>query len=158
MTVDTQNVPGRRTVHYASFDDLLADAERLAAGDVRMVGNWSLGQVLMHLATAYEMSIDGFPSALPALIRFMIRMTMKKRFLTKTMPAGFNLPSKATALIPDETDAATGCKALRRAVDRLGQESKRVPNPGLGTLTTDEWNQFHLRHAELHMSFAVPAE
>ena len=30
MTVDTKKVTQRREVHYDSFDDLLADAERLA--------------------------------------------------------------------------------------------------------------------------------
>jgi hypothetical protein len=32
-----------------------------------------------------------------------------------------------------------------------------VPTPVFGPLTVDEWNQFHLRHGEPHMSFVVPA-
>jgi hypothetical protein len=33
-----------------------------------------------------------------------------------------------------------------------------VDNVVLGPLTNAEWEQLHLRHAELHMSFVVPAE
>jgi hypothetical protein len=29
-------------------------------------------------------------------------------------------------------------------------------HPVLGKLTHEEWTQLHLRHAELHLSFAVP--
>ena len=50
--MNTKAVTGRREVHYDTFDDALADAERLAAGDVRTLGNWSYGQILKHLAMA----------------------------------------------------------------------------------------------------------
>jgi hypothetical protein len=30
--------------------------------------------------------------------------------------------------------------------------------PVFGKLTPEEWHQFHLRHAELHMSFVLPKQ
>jgi len=33
-----------------------------------------------------------------------------------------------------------------------------VSHPLFGKLSREEWNRFHLRHAELHMSFLVQAE
>jgi len=156
MTVETKKVEGRRTVHYDTFDDLLADAERLGSCEVKTLGNWSLGQIQKHLATAFECSIDGFPSNLPAPVRLIFRLAMKKRFLTRPLPAGFQLPKKAGALIPGETTAADGLSKLRGAIERLGAESNREPNPALGPLTIVEWNELHLRHAEMHMSFVVP--
>jgi hypothetical protein len=41
MTIDTGKVTGRREVRYANFDEVRADAEQLAAGPVRMLGNWT---------------------------------------------------------------------------------------------------------------------
>ncbi|MBX9787841.1 MAG: DUF1569 domain-containing protein [Pirellulales bacterium] len=35
-------------------------------------------------------------------------------------------------------------------------ETRRVPHPVIGRLSVDQWNRFHLRHAELHLSFFVP--
>jgi len=60
MAVNTGKVTGRRAVAYESLDDVLVDAERLvAAPKVKMLGNWSLGQMLAHLAGGMHMSIDG---------------------------------------------------------------------------------------------------
>ena len=44
MSVDTAKVEGRRTLHFHSLDDILADVERLNQGKVRPIGNWSPGQ------------------------------------------------------------------------------------------------------------------
>ena len=158
MPVKTTTVTGRRSVHYETFEDLLADAEHLVANEVRMVGNWSLGQVLRHLAASFAYSIDGFPFLLPAPLRFLVRLTMKKRALARPLSPGLKLPGKAGALIPVATEPALGCAMLRDAIRRLENETTRRPNPALGRLTADEWTQMHLRHAELHLSFAVLVE
>jgi hypothetical protein len=46
MPVDTGKVERRRTLNYASFEAVLADAERLSGGSVKALGNWSAGQNL----------------------------------------------------------------------------------------------------------------
>src|SRR5271163_177628 len=45
MAVNTAKVEGRRKVTYTSFEDLLVDADRLSAGPVKTLGNWSAGQI-----------------------------------------------------------------------------------------------------------------
>lgn len=159
MAVDTKTAQGRRQVHYDSYDDLLADAERLAGGEVTMVGNWTLGQIFQHLAVAYNGAIDGLPFSVPWFVKFMARTFMKKRFLYKGMPSGFQIPDKHRGhFVADETTTTEdGLAALRAAVERLKTESHREPHPVFGELTRQEWDSFNLRHAELHMSFAVPA-
>ena len=69
MTVDTKKVAQRREVHYDSYDDLLADAERLVSGDVQTVGNWTLGQIFKHLAQTLNSSIDGTNMKFPWLMK-----------------------------------------------------------------------------------------
>ena len=44
-----------------------------------------------------------------------------------------------------------------QAVARWKKETKRAPSPLLGALTDQEAEQLQLRHAELHMSFLLPA-
>ena len=152
MAVNTKKVSGRRAVRYESLDELLADAERIAKSDVETLGNWSPGQVYAHLAKTMNCSIDGFDFSMPAPVRLMLTLFMKRKFFKKEIPAGF----KSTAsFIPDQTTAEEGLKALQDSIVRLQNESKRAPHPGFGKISRDDWNDFHKRHAEMHMSFLV---
>jgi hypothetical protein len=83
---------------------------------------------------------------------------IKRRVLGGSMRAGFQLPPDAAKeLEPPPTTTGDGLALLLAAVRRLETETKREPNPFFGPLNHDEWHQLHCRHAELHLSFAVPA-
>ncbi len=154
MTIITKKVTGRRSVRYESLDDLLSEAEQLAEiSDLQMLGNWSLGQIYAHLAKTMNDSIDGMSFSMPAPIRWVMSLLMKKKLLTQTLPAGFKTSSD---YIPGETETQVGLEAIRSAISRQKNEPNRVPHPGFGKISTDEWIQFHLRHAEMHLSFAKP--
>lgn len=153
MSIETKSVTGRRTIRYSSYDELLKDAERIAADpDTKTLGNWSTGQIFQHLAGAIESSIDGSGFKLPWPMRVIFTLLMKKKYLQGALPAGFKAPSKfQPAHIP--TDQAV--VNLRKAVDRMNSETTRVMHPAFGNITHEEWDQFNLRHCELHMSFTV---
>lgn len=51
----------------------------------------------------------------------------------------------------------SGLAALRTAIGWQSRESKRAPHPAFGNISNDEWNDFNLRHFEMHMSFVIPA-
>ncbi|HUS38032.1 MAG TPA: DUF1569 domain-containing protein [Pirellulales bacterium] len=160
MAVETKKVTGRREISYRSYDELLADAQSVAASDnVKMVGNWSLAQIFQHLAAALESSIDGVAFKAPWPMRVMGKLFMKKRMLTNTLPAGFKIPDgqKAEIFRPDSSvDTATALAKLSGAIERVKTENARAEHPFFDTLTRQEWDAFNLRHAELHMSFAIP--
>ncbi len=65
MPVETAKAAGRRTLKFNTLDDILADVERLNAGNVRVLGNWSKGQILKHLAILMNGCIDGIPFKAP---------------------------------------------------------------------------------------------
>jgi len=155
--VNTAKVGGRREIHYRNHDEVVADAERLAAGGYRSLGNWSLGQVTAHLAMAMNTGLDGPPGYAPWPFRFVARMFIKNRIMRGPMKPGFQLPPKfSAALLPKATTDSDGLEALRTAVRRWKSESQRHPHGFFGQLTPDEWDQLMLRHAEMHMSFQVP--
>jgi hypothetical protein len=148
--------PTRRRVQYASVDEIVADAERAVRANSTTTGNWSLGQILEHLATAHDKMIDGFGFAAPWPFQTVGRLVFKKRVLKKGLTPGFKLNAKAAAvLVPGETDAAAALEHLRKSAVRLKTEQKRSSHPFLGPLTVEECNQMCLRHAELHMSFVT---
>lgn len=150
MSINTKKVSGRRPVRYESFDALLADARRLAQSDARALGNWSPGQIYEHLARSLNSSIDGMGFALPAPVRWIMSTFMKRRFLKQAIPAGFRTTGQ---FAPEEISTAAGLESLERAIARQKQEPQRAAHPAFGKITRSEWDDFHLRHAELHMSF-----
>jgi hypothetical protein len=153
MSVDTRAIAGRREVYYNSLEDLRADVEDLAAGEIVSLGNWSPGQAFMHLARAMELSIDGFDARVPWFLRLGARL-IRNRLIKGPMRAGFKLPQQAeTVLVPGTTSTEEGLAAIRAAIDRLERESPRAVHPLLGALTPEQWIRLHLTHAALHMSF-----
>jgi hypothetical protein len=156
MPVDTAKVKGRRRLDYRSLEELQADAERLGAGPVKALGNWSPGQIYRHLAVSFTHSIDGADIKFPWYLRLMARI-FKKKLIRGPMPPGFKMPPDAAKLIvPGPTSTEEGLTELRAAIARLQREHKRARHPVFGELTQEEWNQLYLKHASLHMSFLVP--
>lgn len=156
MSVNTAKVEGRRKLDYGSFEELLADADRIASGGSKTLGNWSPGQVFQHLALACNGSIDGLNMSFPWPLRMMGKL-FKNKLKTMSMPPGFKLPADgAKAVLPAPTSTADGLAALHAAVARLQSDPHRAKHPMLGDLTKDEWDKIHLKHANLHMSFLVP--
>ncbi|MGD9721564.1 MAG: DUF1569 domain-containing protein [Pirellulales bacterium] len=156
MAIKTKQVANRRQVQFQTYQDVLEDVRGMAAGKYRTLGNWSFGEICEHLAKTMDMSIDGSNAKFPWVLR-MIGPYFKRRFITRPMPAGFNIPqSAAAALVPDRSETAAGVAKLETAIGRMNQIAKREPHAMFGPMTRDEWDQLHMRHCELHLSFVVP--
>lgn len=151
MPIKTRSVENRRMVRYQTYAELLRDAERIAdSGSVQTLGNWSVGQIFKHLADAIESSIDGSGFVLPWPVRVVFTMLMKRKYLYDSLPAGFKAPKRVQ---PEPIDVQEGLAALRNAIVRVSSEGSRVMHPAFGHITREEWDQFNLRHCEMHMSF-----
>jgi Protein of unknown function (DUF1569) len=156
MTVDTRKVSNRRKLHFNTIDDILPEVERLNREKFKPVGNWSGGQILKHLATAMNTSIDGATVRFSFVLRLFGRV-LKRRILKDGMPPGYQLKGEAAeGLVPPATSWEEGLQLMRTAIRRLQTESQREPSPFLGSMTREEWDQLHCRHSELHLSFLVP--
>lgn len=157
MTPESQPAQ-RRTVKYRGYEMILEDAETIAGGNYVTVGNWSFGQILDHLAKSFHASIDGVGFQLPWLARVCATCFLKGRFLNKTIPSGFQIPSTSSDRFAPGASVTVeeGLSRLRHAVHRCKSEKNRAPHPLFGRLPAAEWDRFSLRHAELHMSFVVP--
>lgn len=154
-SVTTQ--PQRRTLHFSSLQEILDEAERLAASPHQLLGSWSYGEILDHLARGMDDFYVGFGFQAPWFARTLIAPLIRKRVLKQPMPTGIKLPKTATALLPQQgISVADGLEHLRSATERLVREDPTHPHPFLGRLKPDEVRQLVLRHAELHLSYVVP--
>lgn len=158
-TINTKTVPGRRTLRFASLDDVVTDAATLVASPgTRMLGSWPLDKLLMHLATAINHSIDGFSAQAPWFTRVAAPL-IKGSMLNRQMRAGFRLPKRVEPdFFPSAASDQEALDTLRQAVARTKNERMTARHPVLGKLSHEEWTKLHLRHAELHLSFAVPGD
>lgn len=156
MSAAVHAPPVRRTLKFESEEQILQEAERLAAGPYRLLGKWSYGQILEHLATAIDYFYDGFGFQAPWIVRIFAPL-IKRRILAKGMSAGFQLPKAAAPLLPvADSSVAQGLQHLRSALERLSREPPKYPSPFFGKMTPEEVRQLMRRHAELHLSFVVP--
>jgi hypothetical protein len=155
MTTATQAT--RRPLHFLRLADVLADVEALGAVERRTLGRWTDSQIIEHLAISVDMAFDGYGFRGPWPIRAFVRL-IKNRILTGPMPAGIRLPRRGAAMLP-AGDVAwdEAVRHLGRAIARFDTEVPSHPHPVLGGLTTMEYELLTLRHAELHLSFIVPA-
>lgn len=127
------------------------------AGTLTYTGNWSEGEILDHVAKLWEMSFDGFPrEASPNVLIRLIARLMKGKFTSgKTLPAGFNLPKRASFMMPAlGASFDAGMARMMRVLDRLDRgEQMTIASPAFGRMTHDEWLRLHLGHAQLHFGF-----
>ncbi|MEX0676430.1 MAG: DUF1569 domain-containing protein [Pirellulales bacterium] len=154
---ETAQVTGRRKPRFNSFDEVLDDVRSLAAQPTRQLGNWSLGQVCQHLGLAMEHSATTDRLfRVPLWLRVLGRL-VRNRALKHGLPTGFKLPPEGAAkFVPPPVSIEQGLATLEKGIAVLSQTSHRAPHPVLGALNVDQWHQFHLRHAEMHLSFIVP--
>lgn len=148
----------RRTLAFQNPDDVLNDCLQLAAGPCTMLGQWTLAQNVRHLARGIDCFYEGFGFEANWFIRNLLGGLIKRQILKRGMPAGIRLPATAGRLLPPEGDAdlAAAIEHLKTSILRLEQEPPTQPHPVFGRMSQDEVRILLLRHAELHLSFAVP--
>jgi hypothetical protein len=157
MSIATHSALNRRKLAFASFADVLADAEQLAAAPkVQVLGNWPFERLLMHIALGIDKSIDGITFRVPWYMR-VVGFFIKGRVINRGMPHGFKLPKETEAsAYPMAASPQEALAVLRKAVARTRVETMGAHHPVFGRMTHEEWARFHLRHAELHLSFVIP--
>lgn len=145
----------RRTLQFASLDQIMPDVDRLLEGHTTH-GNWSLGQVCNHLSSTFRFSIEGFGVSMPWLVRATIGQMAKKQILRQgKMKTGIKVPERF--LPRPELDDRAEAEALRAALGIYrAHTGPLAPHPMFGMMTREEWDRLHRIHSAHHLSFAQP--
>jgi hypothetical protein len=157
--IDTAKVTNRRTLHFATIDEALAEMDRLARASrearLKSLGNWTLGQALGHLAVWVQYSYSGVPLKPPFFVRWAFRFK-KKKFLNSPMAPGVKIPNVPGGTLGVEPfkmeDALVACKEV---YERLKREAPTARHVLFGKMSHADWIASNLRHAELHLGFFV---
>jgi Protein of unknown function (DUF1569) len=146
--------PGRRILRYGSLDEIMPDVERLLHGHTT-VGNWSLAQILRHVAAVMRRVVD-LPATTPQDPSKWVGEEKKREvFESGMLPEGIvGPPEVMPAEVLGERVEAEG---LRRAIEHYKASSGPViVHRVFGRLTKAEWDRLQLIHVAHHLSFAVP--
>ena len=152
--------PERREVQYQSLEEVVADVEQLAAGEVTTIGQHSFAAIVEHLARAHDTSTGKLIPPKPPLLMRLIMPFIKGKIINgkEGIKPGVKLPPAAESYfwpseVPTLTDAI---QHLQESVDRFQTSGPLAVHPVFGKLTADESLRLQLRHAALHLSFVYP--
>ncbi len=152
-------MPERRQLYFTRLGEVMPEVERLSAG-YDAIGQWSLGQICNHLATALNFVAAGVSGSsvadAPEDPRFALIRT--RFFRADRFPDGKSAP--VSELVPATgLDDRAEAERLRAALVRFDLAAGPFPaHPALGLMTKEEWTRFHCLHAAHHLGFAVPLE
>lgn len=151
----------RRTLKFATLEEVTRDAENLLARGYDRAGNWDLAQVCAHLTEWLRFPIDGFPKV-PLLLRplfALMRATVGKKMRAKVLASGFDAGGRTmpqTVFTPG-ADATAAVAKFRDTATRFTAHTGTIhPSPLFGAMTKDEALQLQLAHCAHHLSFLVP--
>jgi hypothetical protein len=146
--------PGRRSISYQRFDEIMPDVERLLHGHTT-VGKWSMAQICRHVATVMRRVVD-LPASTPADPSLRVSDQQKRQVLESgELPEG--LPGPPELMPADNLDEQEEVEGLRQAIAHYQASPGPVMTHRLfGPLTKDEWDRLQLIHVAHHLSFIVP--
>jgi hypothetical protein len=148
----------RRQIAFSTYDDVIAEIDRLEREGYEQCGSWSLGQVCRHLSYYMRGSLEGFDFRLPWIVRKLLGPPLLRKILRgdEMKAGGRTIPASVPGPDVDEREAAAEAREL---LARLRDFSGELhPSPLFDRLTPDQWRLLHLKHAAHHLGFRVPKQ
>jgi hypothetical protein len=149
----------RRELEFDNLDQVLADMETLASGNVRTTGSFSFGQIVEHLARTLDVVTGQLQSPqVPLPMRVMARM-MRPFILSRPMRPGFKLPSKAQSVLwpSEDIQPDQAIQHFREALRRYQAMEPLPKHPFFGNMTRAQHDQLQCGHCAMHLGFVHPA-
>ena len=153
-------VVDRRDLAFNNIDEVLADAQQLAAGEVRTSGSHTFGQILNHLALSQDVAAGRVQAPPPPFFMKLMLPIMRRMVINaKPLKPGVKLPRQGESFFwPDkEFDVPSAMEYFTDSVAYYKSHGPLEIHPFFGKLTREEADQLTCRHAALHLSFVHPA-
>ncbi|MFK7818076.1 MAG: DUF1569 domain-containing protein [Planctomycetaceae bacterium] len=152
--------PERRELSFTTLDEAVADAERLAKGEVRTTGNHTFGQIIEHLARTHDMASGKLQAPRMPLILRLLMPVLKKQILNSPVKPGVKLPAKGEAFFwPEgEVDVQEALDHLRESVQHYNTRGPLPVHPVFGKATREQIDRLNCGHCAMHLSFVHPVD
>ena len=148
----------RRELTFENLDQVLADIETLANGNARTTGNFSMGQIVEHLARTMDV-VTGHIKGPHVPLPMRIFARLMRPIVLKGPKPGFKLPSNAQSIFWPNEDVPTeqAVQHFREALGRYQSMAVLPKHPFFGAMTREQNDRLQCGHCALHMSFVHPA-
>lgn len=145
-----------RKLDFRSYDEILAEIDRLHAGGYSRAGQWDLAQICDHLNYFMLGSIDGHQFRVPWLFKILFgRLVLKRILKQRRMKSGVFTPQKPLPAPGGDEPAAIA--RLKQTIERRkAHQGELIPSPFFGYLTPEQWCELDLIHAAHHLGFLQP--
>jgi hypothetical protein len=157
MADSLPNSSARRELRFQTFDQAIAEVDRLFAHGYERKGNWDLAQMCDHLATTFEGSVRGFGFGMPRVLQAMFGQ-FGLRYVLKNQRTPFR------ARVPKQLEPASGLDpavAIVRLKHSIGEfesyTGEVARHPFFGKMTREQWRGIHLFHCAHHLAFLHPS-
>ena len=127
----------------------------MVSAAVQSLGRWTASQNIDHIRRVVRIAHSGTDFKMPLLYRILGKV-FKGYFLRSPFKAGF----KTVEIFepPDEITMEEALAAFRKDIEAASRPGAMShPSPLFGPMTHEQWEQLHCRHAEMHLSFLLPA-
>ena len=147
----------RLELRFASYEDVIADIENLAAGEYERTGGWTLGQICRHLSYYFRGSLEGFSGMLPWIVRVTVGRMALGGMLREPIRKAGGATAPRSVFPADSVDRPAVDEAIALLRRLSVEENELHPSALFGQLTSEQWRKVHLNHASHHLSFLVRA-
>jgi hypothetical protein len=152
--------PERRELTFHSLEDAVADAERLASGEVRTTGKHIFAQILKHLALIHDMATGKIvgprpPFFMRLMMPLMKGMILKGMILKGPVKPGFKLPTAAESFFwpGGNTDVNEALTHLKESVKNYNTNGPLPAHPVFGKVPHEQNDRLNISHCAMHLSF-----
>lgn len=148
-----------RKLSFENMDEIVADIEQLAGGEVKTMGGHSFAAIVDHLAKTNEMLLGRRqPPKLPWMYRLAMPFLRKKILNSKPTP-GFKLPSSELESFfwDDDADLSDAIAYFKSTTEECKNRGMPDVHPFFGPATPQQIENLVLNHAAMHLSFVMPA-
>lgn len=142
----------RRRLDLRSFDEVIAEVDRLHTQGYTKAAQWDLSQVCQHLTESLRQALEGYTFKPPWYLRPLAPMFRRQIFRDRRF--GQNLPTGKDLVFPsaDEGQSIAEFKAM---LQQFRNAEQYLPSPFFGPRPVDEVRDFHLIHASHHLSCLI---
>lgn len=154
----------RRALKFGSFDEILAEVERLQKDGYQQLGKWNLSQTCRHLNDWMTFPLDGFPKP-PLPIQWMLtlmKVTIGKRKFKQILASGSMAPGSPTmpqTVYQPDVDEVTAIDQFRKTIMRMRDHKGPVfPSPLFGAMDLESAHRLQFIHCAHHLGLLVPRD
>lgn len=136
-----------------TIDRALSILDKLMTQPQATLGEWNLGQILVHCAQSVEYSLYGFPEHKSELFKQTAGKLAFSIFASKgQMRHGLSEPIPGAPLLAKDTDLTTAYQRFRQSLLDFQQFTEQLqPHFAYGDLSNAEYEQAHVMHFYNHL-------